>query len=90
MVTAGSLKKIQFCAGLALLLGVMPVGAGELQLPLQEVRQQLTELSDEIFSRKLKERRERLRHTRDCQAYTAEKRESCAPGLLPRARLTVI
>jgi len=69
MVTAGSLKKVQFYVALALVLGAMPAAAAELQLPLTEMQQQLSEKIDEAFSRKLEECREKAGEERSGPRY---------------------
>ncbi|WP_323844620.1 hypothetical protein [Microbulbifer magnicolonia] len=61
MVTAGTLKKVQFYAALAMMLGALEAGAAELKLPLAEVQQQLTQKTEEAFSRKLEECRDKAR-----------------------------
>lgn len=92
MVTAGSLKKVQFYAGLALLLGAMQAGATELKLPLAEVQQQLIEKTDEAFSRKLEECREKDTEERGNRHYPVriagqEQAVPSIPAALARTQL---
>jgi hypothetical protein len=61
----GCLKKVQFCAALALLLGGLESTAAEVIVPpasfQQEVQRELTEKAEALFARKLDECRARQR-----------------------------
>ncbi|SDZ85127.1 hypothetical protein [Microbulbifer marinus] len=95
MVTAGSLKKVQFYAVLALMLAAMESGATELKLPLAEVQQGLTQKTEEAFSRKLQECRDNARKESSGSRYPVRIAEetpvrSGATSPFPGAHLTVM
>lgn len=85
MLTAGTIKKVQFYAALALLLGALQAEASELVVPLAEVQQQLAEKVDEAFSRKLEECREKERRERNYPRFPVRLAEEPAKGQAPLA-----
>ncbi|SHE74497.1 hypothetical protein SAMN04487965_0558 [Microbulbifer donghaiensis] len=95
MVTAGSLKKVQFYAALAMMLTALEAGAAELKLPLAEVQQELTQKTEEAFSRKLQECRDKAHEERSGTGYPvriAEEKpvQGGAANPYPGERLTVM
>ncbi|AOS98188.1 hypothetical protein AUP74_02793 [Microbulbifer aggregans] len=51
----GRSNKVQFYAALALLLSALPAAAAELSIPMDEVERELSQKTEEVFSRKLNE-----------------------------------
>lgn len=80
MLTAGTMKKVQFYAALALLLGGLQAEAAEFAVPLEEVQQQLSEKIDEAFSRKLEECREKEREKRSYPRFPVRLADESSGG----------
>ncbi|QFT55432.1 hypothetical protein [Microbulbifer sp. THAF38] len=98
MFTAGSFKKVQFCAVLILALGGMQAGqarAAELGFSVDDIHRQLTEKTDQHFLQKLNECKVRSEVEGGGLPYPvriAEERapQGATPGPYSRGRITVM
>ncbi|WP_226648642.1 hypothetical protein [Microbulbifer variabilis] len=94
MFTAGSFKKVQFCAVLILALGGMQAGqakAAELGFSVDDIHRQLTEKTDQHFLQKLNECKAGS-EIEDGEVRIAEERapQGATPGPYSRGRITVM
>ncbi|WP_444898546.1 hypothetical protein [Microbulbifer sp. SSSA003] len=95
MFTAGSFKKVQFCAVLILALGGMQAGAAELGFSVDDIHRQLTEKTDQHFMQKLNECKSGSEVEGSGLPYPvriAEERapQGATPGPYSRGRITVM